>query len=120
MRRLASFLFLTALAASPAWMSAALAQAARPAAPQSLAQGERKAAELRQGMSTEEVQKLLGKPRRTALKSPAGSASEPTLHWTYSWSGSYPPEGNLQVLFAAKTPGQWYVHGWEWSSYGQY
>ena len=122
MRQLSSFLFLAALAASPAWMSAALAQAGRPAAAQSRAQGERNAAELRQGMSTAEVQKLLGKPRRTALKNAGGSASEPwqgTLHWNYTWAGSYAPEGNLQVVFAAKKPGEWYVNSWEWSSYSQ-
>lgn len=120
MRSLPTFLFLAVLSAAPAWISHALAQAAQPAAAQSRAQGERNAAELRQGMSTAEVQKLLGKPRRTALKNASGSGSEPwqgTLHWNYTWTGS--SQGNLQVVFAARTPGEWRVNSWEWSSYSQ-
>ena len=48
------------------------AQASRPGANPSLAQAERNAVELKQGMTLEEVQKLLGKPKRTALRSSAG------------------------------------------------
>src|SRR6476661_4004658 len=72
----------------------ASAQTARPVVGLSASQAERKSVELRQGMSSEEVEKLLGKPRRTALKSGA-SASAPgqgTLHWTYSWPGTYRSE----------------------------
>lgn len=122
MRHLPTLLFLTALLTSLAWSSPALAQTSRPAATQSLAQAERSAVELKQGMSAEEVQKLLGKPRRTTLKNIGRSASEPwqgTLHWTYTWTGPSASEGHLQVVFAAKTPEQWHVDSWEWSSYRQ-
>lgn len=97
----------------------ASAQTPRPAAGLSAAQAERKSVELRQGMSSEEVEKLLGKPRRTALKNGA-SASAPgqgTLQWTYSWPGTYSTQGSLNVTFGATTPEQWRVNSWEWSSY---
>jgi hypothetical protein len=35
------------------------------------------------------------------------------LQWTYAWSS----ERTLQVVFAAKTPEQWYVNSWDWSNY---
>jgi hypothetical protein len=35
------------------------------------------------------------------------------LQWTYAWN----PERTLQVVFAAKTPEQWYVNSWDWSNY---
>ena len=120
MRRLPSLVFLAALLPSLACVSPALAQAARTAPALSLAQAERNAVSLKQGMSVEEVQTLLGKPRRTALKDTGRSAAEPwrgTLHWTYTWAGSTSSEGNLQVVFAAKTAEQWYVSSWEWSTY---
>jgi hypothetical protein len=86
-----------------------------------LAQAERNAVDLKQGMPLEAVEKLLGKPKRTALRntgsSAAGSsAGEPwqsTLQWTYVWS----PERVLHVVFAGKTPEQWYVNSWDWSTY---
>lgn len=118
----ATFVLIAALLPSLAWISPALAQASRPTANVSLAQAERNAVSLKQGMSVEEVEKLLGKPKRTALKNTGISASAPwqgTLHWTYTWTGSSSPEGNLQVVFAAKAPEQWYVSSWEWSSYSQ-
>ena len=97
----------------------ASAQTTRPVVGISAAQAERKSVELRQGMSSEEVEKLLGKPRRTALKNGA-SASAPgqgTLQWTYSWPGTYSTQGSLNVSFGAATPEQWRVNSWEWSSY---
>jgi hypothetical protein len=97
----------------------ASAQTARPAAGLSAAQAERKSVELRQGMSAEEVEKLLGKPRRTALKN-GGSAGGPgggNLQWTYSWPGGSSTPGSLSVVFAATAPEQWRVHSWEWSTY---
>ena len=100
--------FLTALA----WMPAAGAQAQRAA----LAQAERNAVELKQGMTLEEVQKLLGKPTRTALKSANGAVTDPSqgaLQWTYAWSR----ERILNVVFAAKTPHEWYVNSWDWATY---
>jgi len=35
------------------------------------------------------------------------------LQWTYVWA----PERTLHVVFAAKTPEQWHVTGWDWSTY---
>jgi hypothetical protein len=95
------------------------AQPVRPAATLTLAQAERMAADLKQGMSLEDVQKLLGKPRRTALKSNGASTSSPwqgTLQWSYTWTGSS-SQANLHVQFSAKAPEQWYVNSWEWASY---
>ena len=100
----------------------ALAQAPRPAAA-GIGAPERNAVELRQGMTTEEVQKLLGKPRRTALRADsgyAGAAPQGTLQWTYVWasaSASSSLERMLQVDFVAKSAGEWTVNGWTWPSY---
>jgi hypothetical protein len=101
------------------WMPLAGAQSSRLAAGASVAQAERNAVELKQGMSADEVERLLGKPRRTALKSNDGSSSAPsqgTLQWTYSWS-STSIAAILHVKFAAKTPEAWFVNSWEWASY---
>jgi len=98
--------FLAALAASLGWMPPAGAQAPRAGALAGPGQAERNAVELKQGMTLEEVEKLLGKPKRTALKNAA-------LQWTYVWV----PERTLQVVFAAKTPEQWTVNSWDWSTY---
>ena len=108
-----------ALAALPSfvWMSPAAAQAVHPASDLTLAQTERVAVDLKQGMSAEDVRKLLGQPRRTALKSAGGvsnTVSQGTLQWTYSWIGS---QGNLRIDFVAKAPDQWYVNNWEWTTY---
>jgi hypothetical protein len=107
---------------SLAWISPAGAQPTDPAAKLSLAQAERMATDLKQGMSVEQVQILLGKPRRTALRNNAFSTNAPwqgTLQWTYTWTGagSTSSESSLHVVFAAKTPEQWYVNSWEWASY---
>ena len=83
----------------------------------SLAQAERLAVDLKQGMTLEEVQKLLGKPRRTALKQAYGGAPEGSLQWTYSWSSPSQSERNLQVVFATKSPEDWRVNGWDWTGY---
>jgi hypothetical protein len=118
MKRIALMLLL-AMLPSFLWFSPASAQSLRPVAVLSLAQAERVAVDLKQGMSAEEVEKLLGKPQRTALKSNGGSANTPsqgTLQWTYSWTGSSAP-GNLHIEFVAKTSDQWYVNGWEWGTY---
>jgi hypothetical protein len=94
-----------ALLLLPGWAAPAGAQAPRAGSPNAVV-AERNAVELRQGMSLEEVAKLLGKPRRTALKNAE-------LQWTYVWA----PERSLHVVFAAKTPEQWVVNGWDWSAY---
>jgi len=116
MTPLPGVVFLAALAASLAWMPPAGAQTPRPGSQASVAQAERNSVDLKQGMTLEEVQKLLGKPKRTALKSSSSAASEAwqgTLQWTYVWS----PDHTLQVVFAAKTPEHWYVNSWDWSNY---
>ena len=102
-------------------MPPAAAQAPRAGTYQSQVQAERNAVELKHGMKLEEVEKLLGKPKRTALKNPgsfatgisAGEPSQGTLQWTYVWAR----ERTLHVEFAAKTPEQWYVNSWDWSTY---
>jgi hypothetical protein len=115
MKRIALVLAL-AILPSFLWLAPAGAQSLHPAL-LSLAQAERVAVDLKQGMSAEEVQKLLGKPQRTALKSDGGfKPSQGTLQWTYSWTGASAP-GNLHVEFVAKTPDQWSVNGWEWVTY---
>ena len=116
---LSAWFFLAALP-SLAWSPPAAAQVSRPAAALSPAQAERKSVDLKQGMSAEEVEKLLGKPRRTALKADGSSASAPwqgTLQWTYSWPGAASSHHSLNVVFAAAAPEQWRVNSWEWSSY---
>ena len=104
-----------------AWISSAQDQSSRPAADLTLAQGERMASDLKYGMSADDVRKLLGKPRRTALRNNGVSATatpwQGTLRWTYSWPGSSFQGTSLQIEFAAKTPEEWYVNSWEWGSY---
>jgi hypothetical protein len=68
-------------------------------------------------MSIEDVQALLGKPRRTSLKNNGGSASpQGTLQWIYNWSG-VSPLNSLLIQFSSKTPNAWYVNSWEWANY---
>ena len=110
------FLAGTALLAALALVSPASAQAQRGDATPGATQAERKAVELRPGMTLSEVQKLLGKPKRTALKGGGNFSSDAgygTLQWTYAWSA----EHILQVVFSAKAPEEWYVTSWDWSNY---
>lgn len=107
---------LVTLLASIAGTLPASAQSARSAEQGGVAQAQRKAVELKQGMTLEEVQKLLGKPTRTALKNSGSAGAEPwrgTLQWTYAWSR----ESVLNVVFAAKAPQQWSVDSWDWATY---
>lgn len=115
-QRVAASLLLVAVLSSPGWMAPARAQAPRPGEKPSLAQAERNAVDLQQGMTLDAVRDLLGKPKRTALKTETSYRSEAgkgTLHWTYDWG----PGRTLQVVFAAKAPEQWQVSSWEWASY---
>lgn len=119
MRHLPSLVLLAALLSALPLASSSGAQASQPASSLSLAQAERMASDLKQGMSAEDVQKLLGKPRRTALKNDGGCPNTPsqgTLQWTYTWP-SASGQGSLRVEFAAKSPEQWYVNSWEWVTY---
>ena len=86
-----------------------------------LGQAERLAIDLQQGMALQEVERLLGKPKRTALRTlgysgPVGS-SQDTLQWTYSWSAPAQSDRTLQVVFAGKSPDGWLVHSWDWNGY---
>lgn len=116
MNRLPAF-FLAATLSLPCGLSAA-AEPSRADKTQSLAQAERNSVGLKQGMSSGDVQKLLGKPRRTALKSDGtGANAQRSLQWTYSWSGTSSSGGSLRVDFSAKTPDDWTVTSWDWATY---
>ena len=120
MQRLPTLVLLAAFL--PALASLAPAQAAGPAAAPKRAQAERNAVDLKQGMTIEEVQQLLGRPQRTALRSngsPSG-AGQGTLQWTYVWNSagvSSSSERTLSVDFAAKAADQWLVNSWGWNGY---
>ena len=117
MKPLHALLFLAALAPSLAWAAPAGTEPSRASENLNFPDAERRAADLRQGMSMEDVQALLGKPRRTSLKNNGGSASpQGTMQWTYSWTGTS-ISASLRVDFASKTPNAWYVNSWEWANY---
>jgi hypothetical protein len=117
MKYLLTLVLLAALFPSITWAAPAVAEPPRSPEGLSLAQAERMATDLKQGMSIEDVQALLGKPRRTALKNTGNSASpQGTLQWTYNWAGPSAP-GSLRVDFASKAPNSWYVNSWEWANY---
>ena len=123
MRRLTILVFVATLVASLAWLAPANAQTGAPTASAKRAQAERNAVDLKQGMTIEDVQQLLGKPQRTALRSngaAASSAGQGTLQWTYVWNNSgmsSSSERTLVVDFAAKAADQWLVNGWGWNGY---
>jgi hypothetical protein len=122
LRFLLLMLLLAALIAIAGWPAHTLGQAARAAGP-SRGAAERAAVELRQGMTLEEVQALLGKPWRTALSgnvAAGNGAGGQTLRWTYAWSGTPSTssmERLLNVDFTARTEERWSVSGWNWSAY---
>jgi hypothetical protein len=115
--RIALLAFLVAtLCAATGPFSLASAQSTSKSA--SRAAAERATVDLKQGMTLEDVQQLLGKPWRTALTGSSGAgASGGTLRWTYTWTGVSSGERNLNVDFNAKAAEQWIVNGWSWSSY---
>ena len=123
MRRLPTLFFLAVFLPAFAWLVPARAEGSAPGAAPSRAQAERNAVDLKQGMTPDEVQLLLGKPRRTALRGNGGSPSSPyqgTLQWTYVWTGSAPSsssERSLNIEFAAKAADQWSVNAWGWNNY---
>ena len=123
MTRLRTLIFLAVLMPTLAWLAPASAEGSAPGAAPSRAQAERNAVDLKQGMTPDEVQLLLGKPRRTALRGNGGSPSSPyqgTLQWTYVWAGSTASsssERSLNVEFAAKAADQWSVNAWGWNNY---
>jgi len=106
---------LVLLALLVGWFPVASAQGAKGAASRGAA--ERAAVELKRGMTPDDVQKLLGKPWRTAL-SGTGGPDTGTLRWTYTGlATSAAAEQNLNIDFSAKAPGEWSVSGWGWSTY---
>jgi outer membrane protein assembly factor BamE (lipoprotein component of BamABCDE complex) len=117
MTRLATLVLVAALLPSLAWLAPACAQGSASGSTTSRAQAERNTIELKQGMTPDEVRELLGKPRRTALRSDGGSAA--ALQWTYVWSDarSSSSERSLSVEFAAKAAEEWFVKSWSWSVY---
>ena len=117
MRLLLVAMLVAVLLAASGWFSHASAQAKRAPAGASAAATERAAVDLRQGMTLEEVQQLLGKPWRTALTGSSAPA-QGTLRWTYTWTpSSATSERSLNIDFSAKTAEQWLVSGWSWSGY---
>ena len=117
MRFMLLALLVVALFGATGWASHAGAQGTRAAAGGSRAAAEREAVNLKRGMTLEEVQKLLGKPWRTALSGGGGPDGAGTLRWTYNWDSSSGSERKLNIDFSAKTAEQWAVNGWSWSSY---
>ena len=119
MRSLPALVLFAVLLPAISWVSLATAQSPPRAAGLTAAQAERNAVDLKQGMSVEDVQRLLGKPRRTSLKNNGHSSSPPqsTLQWTYQWTTNASSPAVLQVEFEAKTPDAWQVNNWGWASY---
>jgi len=120
MQRIPIVLAFTVLSSLLCGCDPASAQISRSDPTLSLPQAERVSADLKQGMTVDEVQKLLGKPLRTALKGddivPAGSPSKGTLQWTYSWAGSSSGR-SLRIDFIAKSLEDWQVNSWEWQTF---
>jgi hypothetical protein len=110
---------LTVLAAACIGAAPVAAQDAPVDGKMALEQAEKLAANLRQGMTVEEVQKLLGKPQQTSLKS-GGDAPDPvskgTMQWVYLWGGSA-NHSALRVEFAAQrleALEPYRVSSWQW------
>ncbi|HZR03416.1 MAG TPA: hypothetical protein VFA81_09620 [Burkholderiales bacterium] len=85
-----------------------------------LVNAERQSIELKQGMTSEQVEGLLGKPKRTALKqgfATSADASQGNLQWNYMWTDTSQRDSTLQVVFARKPAGQWLVESWSWNAY---
>lgn len=85
-----------------------------------LGNAERQAIALKQGMSSEDVERLLGKPKRTSLKQASrgsADASQGSLQWTYTWRDTSERGDTLQVVFTRKAAGDWLVESWEWNPY---
>jgi hypothetical protein len=120
MRRLHITIFLPAMLSCLLYSTGTAAQSAHLKGKLTLSQAERLAVDLKQGMTLEEVEKLLGKPNRTALRTggyrTTPEASQNTLQWTYSWP-NLGSEHSLQVVFVSKSPERWIVNSWDWTGY---
>ncbi len=110
-------IFLPAMLSCLLYSAGTVAQAVYPKA-LTPTQTEQRAVDLKQGMTLEEVEKLLGKPKRTALRAQVG-LHEPqgSLQWTYTWSSPSQSDRSLQVVFASKSPERWLVSCWDWTVY---
>jgi len=85
-----------------------------------LVQAERQSIELKQGMNSEEVERLLGKPKRTALKqgsSLQADAPQGSLEWSYLWADTSQRDSTLKVVFSRKPSGPWLVESWSWNAF---
>jgi hypothetical protein len=94
----------------------ALAQDAAADGGMTIGQAEKLAANLRQGMTVDEVQKLLGKAQQTALKNDGGAPNLPskgTLQWSYVW-GEAANRARLRVDFTAQPLEPYHVNSWQW------
>jgi len=110
-------IFLPAMLSCLLYSAGTVAQAVYPKA-LTLTQTEQRAVDLKQGMTPEEVEKLLGKPKRTALRAQVGlHESQGSLQWTYTWSSPSQSDRSLQVVFATKAPERWLVNSWDWTGY---
>jgi len=110
-------IFLPAMLSCLLYSAGTVAQAAYPKA-LTLTQTERRAVDLKQGMTLEEVENLLGNPKRTALRAQVGlHESQGSLQWTYTWSSPSQSDRSLQVVFASKAPERWLVNSWDWTGY---
>jgi hypothetical protein len=121
MRHLQVTIFVPALLSCLLYSNGVAAQSSQLKNKVSLVQAESLAVDLKQGMTLEEVEKLLGKPKRTALKASAYGAtpdsSQGILQWTYTWSSATQSDHSLQVMFASKSPERWIVNSWDWAGY---
>ncbi|HTP60903.1 MAG TPA: hypothetical protein VMJ14_02360 [Burkholderiales bacterium] len=97
----------------------AAALPAHPASPLSLSRAEQLSVDLKQGMTMEEVDGLLGEPTRTAFKSPdydVNSTNVPrTMQWIYEWTTPSQMNQSFQLIFTKKPHGQWSLDGWAWA-----
>lgn len=98
------------------------AQSPQPKQNLTLAQAERRSVELKPGMTLQQVQSLLGKPKRTALNTLSHESTpelwQSTLQWTYAWPGSSRSDRTLEVVFGSnKAPERWLVQSWDWAGY---
>ena len=121
MRRPHLALLLSSILTGLLWGTAIAAPPAPSKERLTLGQAERLAVDLQQGMALQEVERLLGKPKRTALRalgySGSGGSPQDTLQWIYSWSSPAQTDRTLQVVFAGKSPDGWLVHSWDWGGY---
>ena len=84
-----------------------------------LVKAERQSIELKQGMNPEEVERLLGKPKRTALKQGSSisvDAPQGSLEWSYVWADTTQRDSTLQVVFSRKPSAPGLVESWSWNA----